>query len=318
MIVPFRQGIVRYPTTNNQQSFLQKSGNSITLSTANGQVDFTFAHKAADYFHTEAATVPGAWVVPPSNPSWIYIDINTTTGHRSFGWTTVQPFVGSSVTDPVDGMHWFDTNNNVMKERVRGIWRERIRVFVAHVQGENFISMSAGFGGLAFAGTQIGQTVDTKAGRIVFDELGKPIVRSAGEFMTTETQFYVSGTRVNVVSLESTVVRGIAGSALPAYHVAKVMPDGTLQLGGYNDAADTMFVFVTENATIHQSVPYVIQGVISNPVWNFSGHIGKPLWVKESGQLVAIDPSNEDNMTYPKAYPPIARVLSADTIVFGK
>ena len=91
MQVPFRQGIVKYPYSGSIQQFLVASGAYVSLSTFNGITQVAFAHKSANYLLNETADVTNAWGPLASGDNWLYWDLNTKTGVRTFGYTIVEP-----------------------------------------------------------------------------------------------------------------------------------------------------------------------------------------------------------------------------------
>ena len=208
MRVPFRQGIIRYPYSGSLQDFLVDNGATITLNAANGVTEVTFAHRNTNYLVIENATVAGAWTVSAGVEQWLYWDIDLLTGSRTFGTTLVEPTFGpTQPTSPSEDEHWFDTVNTIQFVYQSGSFVEVARVFAAKFDDNSgeFSSLSAGLPNLPFAGSQVGSNISNFSGRIVFDNLGNVIIRENSELFTTEDQFFVSGSQMNAVRLESNV-----------------------------------------------------------------------------------------------------------------
>lgn len=322
MRVSFRQGIIRYPVIGVTQSFLQINGSYINLTTSNGPVEVTIAHGTSDYLISENSTVNAAWGPFATGTNyWIYWDIDVRTGERTFGSTQLAPTVSQyapgvmiNTPAPSEDQHWFDLSRNVMRVFKSGVWRPALRVFAAKFDGVNLTPLGSGDVSRPFSGTQVGLNDEVYAGRIVFDDLGNPIKRSTGEFFTTESQFFASGSRINSIRLESNISLVTANENIPAFSVIKYTATGA-QLANYDDTGSTVLAMTTGSIPNGGTDSVVIQGTVSNPLWNFS-NIGTSLWVKSSGELVDIDPHAENNVAYPIARVPVARVLSPDTIIF--
>lgn len=122
MKIGFRQGIVRYPEVQGTgQAFLQvtgsPTGSEVNILAGSGQTVVAFAHRTANYLHTETSNVIPAWSnIPTGANAWLYWDLDSKTGVITYGFTTVQPTVGSTQPSTlVNDLHWFDTSINVMK-----------------------------------------------------------------------------------------------------------------------------------------------------------------------------------------------------------
>lgn len=100
MHVDFRQGIISYPYSDNQQLFLVKNNiNYIDLQTQFGVVDLTFADGNQDYLFTETQPVINAWgPIVNGVETWLYWDLDVLTGIRTFGSTLVPPIISSGLT----------------------------------------------------------------------------------------------------------------------------------------------------------------------------------------------------------------------------
>jgi hypothetical protein len=329
MKIDFRQGIVSYQ----EQNFLQATGggSAVNLVTSSGNVVVAFAQRTADYLHVENNDVPAAWSgISVGTTTWLYWDINPKTAIRTFGFTTVQPTSGP--TQPAiltTDLHWFDTVNNVMKVYDGTRFLERIRVFAARINGTSLFPMGSNTA-RPFAGTQVGINRTTFAGQILFAE-GLPVVVSLPGtfsptstnpfarnfiFATTETEFLMGGSqKVNSIRLESDVTTALATQNLAAFDVVKYSGFGRIQPAGYNDTSTTTIGIVTDSAGINTIATVILQGVITNPSWNWAT-VGAELFILENGELTENDPNLTTPSVYSVSKPPVARVLSATEIIF--
>jgi len=310
----FRQGIVRYPYSGSIQQFLAVVGSDVGLKADNGPIEVTLAHRNTNYLHIENATIDDAWPsFAVSTDQWLYWDINLTTGARTFGSTLIEPVFGpTEPVSPVADLHWYDTTNEIMFVYQSGAFVEVVRVFAAKFDGvTTFTSLSAGLPNLSFAGSQVGITnFSNLTGRIVFDDSGAVIKRSSGELFTTEDQFFATGSRVNSVRLESNINFATANVSLGAYNIVKYVASGKVSPAGKDDVGNTVLGVVTEGAGIGDSVSVILQGIITNPSWNWTdATIGNELWVSASGTFTQTDPNVSGTI-------PVARILSRTEIIF--
>lgn len=322
MNIDFIQGIITYPTSGPLQRFLTQTGGYISLSTADGRVDATFAHGTENYLHTESVTTQNAWgPIDSDTDAWLYWDINTLTAQRTFGVTYVQPVYGSTAPiSPVEDLHWFDTTNKLMRVYRSGVWVTKIRLFACKYNTGVFTPMGDGNSAKPFAGTQVGITAPgITTGRIVVDITGTPIRRNTGEMFTTEDEFFVNGSPVNTIRLEANVLNATAKESVAKFQVVKYTEFGKINLSTYNDIETTMIAMAMEDFNSGDSGTLCAQGVITNPAWNWSV-VGSPLWVHGSipGLLVEYDPHVSDAATYKVGKAPVGRVISRTSIFFDQ
>jgi len=216
-----------------------------------------------------------------------------------------------------DGRMWYDTQNNRHYERMGSVWVEVLRVFAAQlVNGSIFIPQTITIG--SFIGTQIGDTSSVRSGRVLFDEASNTIIRDDRTFFTTEDQFFTSAARVDALRLESNVARAKANEAsMAAFKVVTWTAEGVINTGQYEDIATSVVGLLTEDLLLNEVGAVIIQGVITNPDWDFSSvGIGSPLWTDDNGELVSVDPHVTNVLLHPIGRVPIARVLARDTIIF--
>lgn len=342
MKVPYRQGLLQYQT-----NFLIKSGTTVYLSTINKPVVFTVSYGNVEYLFTEPSNqdIFAAWLnVPQSIDSWLYWDINKNTAERTFGITTVEPFSSVSqiavqpispnsgekwfdlsmqrlkqwtvdalhpsgywtlVDIPVD-QHWFDTSSKKMKVWDGMRWVEYIRVFAAKISFGAVIQPYP----LASQASLVGNFT---SGKILFDGYGKPLKKSDRTFFTSEDQWFVDGSNVQVNRLELDISDALANESIPEFHVVKLVDFGRVALADYEDTSDVALAITTDSGTYDEIVSISFQGLVTNPNWNWP-EVNAALWVDTNGVLTTIDP-HITNALRPKQVP-IARVVSETSIMF--
>lgn len=320
MYINFRQGIITYPISGNLQSFLVAAGTYVTLSADNGRTDVAIAHGADNYLMSENTTVTNAWgPLPVSTDCWLYWDIDKRTAVRTFGFTLVEPVYGPSTpTSPIPDLHWFNTATNTMYVYTSGAFREVIRTFAAKFNTNVFTPMGYGFAQRPYAGTQVGVLLSTLVGRILVDDIGDPIRRTNGHFLTTEHDFFIDGSPVNILRLESTVLTGTAQlENLHAYQVVIFSEFGQIGHATYNDIQAGAIAILLEDLNRYDTGTVCIQGHITNPNWVWTT-VGSPLWIDDTGTLVEIDPHLTDPFTHPTSKAPVARVVTQNSIIFDQ
>ena len=317
MNITFKQGIIKYPITGSQQNFLTKNGDNVNLVASNGSTLLNIAHGNTNYIYEEFNSIINAWIGPfiGGNEYWLYWNIDTLSGIRTFGYTSIQPINSiSAPTSPTTGQHWFDLSTNKMMVWETSIWRNVIRVFAAHYNGVNFTSQSSGIGTFDYAGSQVGITATSSvAGKILFFN-SKPVLQTTREFFTTESIFNVNGSNIDTLRLESSYTIVKAEANLSEFRVIKYTSDGVVNYAQYSDA-DSVLGIITENVIINGLTNITLDGVVVNPTWSWAT-IGQNLWVDTNGLLVNADPHTTDIISNPTQYQPIAKVLSPISIIF--
>lgn len=320
MIIDFQQGIITYPISAGQQVFLALNGSYVSLQTANGRTDITFAHGNENYLHTESADVLTAWgPLSPNTDYWLYWDIDLLTAVRTFGFTNIEPVYSTTIPTPQLNLHWFNTSTRMMYVfKADGQWHNVIRVFATKVNNSNFTGMGQGYLLKPFAGTQAQlNTHHQVTGRITVDNTGTPIRRSNGLFFTTEDEFFINGSPANSIKLESNIVNGTALENIARYQVVKFTNFGKIKLAKYNDTQTTVIAMSMEDILFNDTGELCVQGVVTNPSWNFET-VGVSLWIADIGTLTEIDPYVLDplNHLFPKV--PVAKVLTRTSIIFDQ
>jgi hypothetical protein len=159
--------------------------------------------------------------------------------------------------------------------------------------------------------------ISTVTGRILIDSTGAVVRKTNGELFTTEDDFFINGSPVNTIRLESNVTVTTATENIGKYQIVKFVSVGNVALAGYDDAGDAALAITVEDILVNNPGTCILQGVITNSAWSWSS-VGDELWVSENGILVDVDPHITDSLTYPVGRVPVGRVLSPTSIIFSQ
>lgn len=269
MRIDFRQGIAAAPS-----GFLTVNGSSIDLTLpADVPAIITFADGQTNYVVTERKTVSSAWTIASGVDQWLFWEINTTTGARAFGKTLIQPIVGHATpVDPVDDQHWFDLTSTTMKvwNGTAKRWIRVVRTFACKLPGGGS-PVSVSDNTPAFTGTQVGLNGSFTAGAIVFDaESGKALKRANGSFFTTEDKGFSHIASAAQVKLASVIIEGEAQENVPAYSVVRFTDYNKISLATSYTVDSGAYGIVETGVTTGETAQVVMEGLISNPQWDFT------------------------------------------------
>ncbi len=322
MLIPFQQGIVQYGTLNGIQQFLVLNGTNITLNVTSVPVIVTLSQLDANYLINETVSVPNAWSVTSVNtPSWLYWDINTVTGKRTFGVTYVEPVIAPiAPSNPSDTQMWFNTSNNTMNvfSASANQWSIVIRAFAAQLLDGQFYSVSIGLPNLPYAGTQAGLNNQITAGEIVFDENGAAVLRSNKTFFTTVTAFFTEDNVITSGSLQTNKLIITATQNIPAGYIVAILPNNNARLASYNDIGNEILAISNEVILQGNVGQVTLNGIISNQEWSWeNSNTGNPLWINGSGELVTTNPHVLNALNYMQNAVPIGAIYDNNTIIFN-
>lgn len=288
MHIQFRQGLVTAPT-----NFLQRNGSAVNLSiTAPGYLQAAIADGSADYLHVERSTIAGAWTGPfmSGTDYWLYWDIDRITGMRTFGFTRHAPIESTAppISPPQD-QHWFDVFNNKMWvwNSSASKWIHKLRVFAAkYVNATTFVSVS--INSPTFTGTQIGCLTNTPIdiGSLIFDVNGAPIKRGNGVFFTTTDVVSASVASTSRVRVGAVLLEATAQGHIPAYGVVRFSNFNEVTLATGLTRYESVYGLVETQASAGEIVNVVTDGIVSNPMWDWSEvGVNTPLYVGFYGEL---------------------------------
>ena len=317
MQLSFRQGLVQY-----QSNFLQWENNNVIISTTNKPVIATVTHGNANYLIVEPKRQDPfiAWKDLPTDGSdiWIYWDIDIVSSEITYGYTTNQPVVSPTdifaatipfPTTPPTGQQWYSTTEHIMKDWGGYSWAPKIRVFAAKIENSGAVITPYP------VGTQIGDATQIAAGRILRTGSGKPIKKSDKTFATSEDKFFVENSDVRISAFETDLVVGKALENMPEFSVVTLVNFDDYKLANYEDTNSRIVGMIVDPALYGESIFINIQGIITNPNWNWTVPNAK-LWIGDNGQLTDTDPCTID-LTKP-VQEPIARVVSPISVLFGQ
>lgn len=299
---------------------MHRVGSSINLITSEAnRLDYTIAHAKTDYKFSVTNVVNNAWTMVPDTTVWIYIDHNLSTTAVTYGYTTIEPVYQSVRPVGIEGQLWFDTAHFRQYQFTNGSWVEVLRIVLAEVIGHHFTSISINSNTGQFNGTQIGAVGDvaTEVGIIIYDELGNPVRKRSGEFLTSASEIFTTSSLVNQIKIEATIVNAVASEPIGAYQIVKWHADGTIAPATYEDSTATTIGIAYAAGATSATVPVTLQGLIPNPMWNWPAS-GAVLWINRSGYLTSSDPHAVDPVSHPVSYPPVARVITHNQIFFDQ
>jgi len=307
MRIPFRQGLVRVPA-----NFLQLAAGKVSLVLgANTSVILTLADGNSNYLVTETLTVNNAWVGPfgAGIDYWLYTDINTLTGVRTFGHTVLQPVDGATApSTPQTDQHWFDTTTNTMKVWSGLQWVRKIRVFYAKLsQGAIFVSMS--INSPTFTGTQVGSLASQQStvGTFVYDGSGNPLKKGDGTFFTTEDTALTGIMSSTQVKFGSIVIEATALTNLAAYSVVRFSSFNSVSKAVNFLVDNGAYGIIDRDAITGDIVNVIMEGSVTNDAWDWTAAgINAPLYVDNFGVLTTIAPPSPI---------PVASVIDKSTIL---
>lgn len=307
MNISFRQGLVRAPA-----NFLQLNSDKVNL--VLGPTDSlisTLADGSSDYLLTEKLSITNAWLGPfTSNVDyWLYMDISTTVGQRTFGHTLLEPIEAAvAPLSPAMDQHWFDTVSTTMKVWNGAAWVRKIRVFAAKLQqGTIFVSMS--INSPSFIGTQVGQlaSIPINAGALVYDGTGYPLKKGNGTYFTTTDSAITGIISPAHVQIGALVVDATAAANLAAFTVVQYTDFGEINVATNTLLANGLYGIIQEDVSLGQKTQITTSGLITNPAWDWStAGVNALLFVNNVGQLTT---------TLQPSPIPVATVVDSTTIM---
>jgi hypothetical protein len=323
MLINFRQGIVSYDTSTPPFSASASTGGvDVSLNIGTQPFVVSVANLTSNYLWSETLTGDAWKNLSSTGTYWLYFNWNPKTFARTFGTTTLQPINQSTApTSPATGQHWFNTATAQMQYWTGSVWSPVIRLFVAKFIGPSTFQSISINGPGSFQGTTVGNTTaNVAAGMVVFDSSGYPIFKHDGTFFTTEDQVFAEGSAITGVRLESNVFTAQSASAsiIPVYEAVGFNSNGQIYIAGYNDTGVTAIGLALQQINFGGTGAILLEGTVTNPLWNFTGSVGGLLWVSGSipGTLQTTDPYLDDPVAFPVQHVPVGRIISPTSIIF--
>lgn len=292
MRVDFRQGLLRYQTdTAGTPTFLKRTGTGVDLIVSPDPTVATFADGTENYTVEERQSVSNAWNGPfaTSSDYWLYIDIDTQTGVRTFGETTLEPVVAfNPPANPAEDQHWFDKSETTLKVRRSNRWVRVIRVFTAKLQSGTVLQP---FG----IGSQAGLWNAADSGFIVFDENDKPVQRQGPfrqqRFLTTDSPIASQFTGSAEFRLEGLLSIAQAVENIPAWAAVSIKGPRQVGLASSADPDNPAIGVINEDAVPGELVRIITSGYYTSSLLSFpNADPGDPLFVGVTGLLTPLPP----------------------------
>lgn len=313
MRIYFRHGLYRAEKNAAGHAVLTNTSSpGIVARATNSPIVWSIAHHEKNYTVAEYNAVVFA---TPSDlataaESWLYVDLQISTGQKTYGLTRTAPTYGPvAPTNPVDDQHWFDTTQFTTKVYITASksWQERVRLVFGHWNGLKFDPINYG--------SSVGLSVPagTNSGTILYDATGKALKDSKGRFVTSVDKMFSDGAATHQFVLESNITHAIANENIPAFHIVKWVDFDLVELANYTDTSNAVVAIALNAATKGNPVELCIQGKVVNDAWNWA-NVNATLWVSESGEFSTVDPY--DLQSHAKRRVPIARVVDRNTIIF--
>lgn len=284
MRIDFIQGILK-----TQANFAVFNNDNVDFSASNNPTLITFAHGLNNnYVFQDTNTVVGAWVGPFPVTTYLYWDLDTITGARTYGSTILAPITSATApSSPADNQHWFDTGTRKMFVRSGARWIEKIRVFAGSVVG-SVVTLEA-------VGTQVGLAVAGIAGFLLIDDVNKAVKSfdrsGAGKFITTETPLATQRTPSASVKLEAALVQATASESIPEFSPVNFTGTNTIGLAQTADTTAPAIGIVTGSLVATEKGTVISRGFVENLGWNWTAPAGSPVFVSAGGTLTTTVPN---------------------------
>jgi hypothetical protein len=321
MKISFRQGIVSAYMAGVNPQFLQQSTTAgyISFTVAPTPTVVAFAHGSSDYLQVFSQDVDLAWgPIQSGVTSYLYWEIVSKVAswkpevyHRI---TTLAPISGPTApTNPANDQHWFDTTATTMKVWNGAKWDTKIAVFAGTVPGgiiTSRIYMPIGM-------SQVGLNVPSDPGYIMLDSQQRPIRANTNlEFLTTTSPIRIqttSGTSGILAIPPNAFIPVKASENIPQFSLVYFSGPDAVGLASSNPALinpKTPIGVVQEDLNNGEFGVVTQSGEIQWDQWNWSGHIGKPLYCGSNGEITPVRPNGLLAFR-------IGFVKNANTILFG-
>lgn len=315
MKLPFRHGIIRYPSSISGPTWLQRtslSQNTVDINVGQEPVVFTLAHYNANYLMEETQSVTGAWGTNSginNGPlftgvyQYLYWDVNMNTGELTRGWTTVPPIIsGTEPIDPLPDTHWFDVVNTRMRvfrkpNSSNGSWQDKIRLFAGYCSPGGQLSPYS-------LGSQA--NIDNSFwdhGHIILGANNKPLKQSDGTFATTQTSLIIHQTSGQNVKFDMALVFAQAAEEIPKYSLVSFRPQHRVGLASNLNLYSFVSGIVIEDLHQEEVGQIISNGVVRSEQWDFQdAEINKPLFCGVNGEVTLVPPTASNSVVQQVGY----------------
>lgn len=298
MLVNFRQGIVRpayagsVPDDTNIPTYLNKTSSGIfILASKDDPLLITFSHYNQNILFKEDKNYL-AWPSPPSiTPAWLYWDLNMDTGERTFGFTNIEPLIGSELpSNPTIDQHFFSLKDYTMKVWIGDLWLTVLRVFASVYNGSAPIPIVEPF----FPNqSQVGLNDKSKSGYILFGEDEKPL-KTYNNILTTETILRTQKNFYNNLDLPSKKLHGRSLEMIPIYKcITHRNRNKDLGVTTSSDPNNPCIGITLEPFNKGDIKRYITNGYISDPIrFNWDEDPNTLLFVGPDGNMSTTPPNS--------------------------
>lgn len=301
MKLPFRQGIVdcqKDPFGLPQFLIASATPSYVAFNVSTTPTTVTLADGASNYLLVFSQDVAAAWgPVTLGVDNYLYWDINTLTGLASYGITTLEPVAQPTApSSPAADQHWLDLTSMKMKRWTGTEWQHVIRAFAGKVVNGNTNSIQSELPGQPWKNA-VALQVTATAGYISTDVFGTPLRMPNMEFVTSNTPVRFNttvGTTGVLAVLPNAFIPIKAGENIPAMSLVYFSAANTVSLASSNPALSPQRIpigIVQEPLSTNQVGVVTQSGEISYDAWDWTGHIGKPVFCDNNGQITLSRPT---------------------------
>lgn len=283
MILDFRQGIVKY--TDRNVLYADINTQYVSVNAQYSRLLLTFAHDDVDYLYEEKIDIKNAFGPFKSNIKyWLYFDLNTLTGLRTFGATSKQPIVSAEEPTKLDDLHWFNKTNNTMYVVENDQWIQKLRVFVA-IYYDHTVNMYA-------PGTQVDNYTEINAGFILYDDADTPSAQAREDgtykFLTSASELITSKLATTVVSLDASFFSYTANEIIEKNKLVGCFSANTIVKSAYSGLP--CVGIVEHNVDQNQKCLISNNVYVTDDAWNFTETPMTPIYLQIDGDFATTVP----------------------------
>lgn len=297
MKINFRQGIISSYSAGLTPLFLAPSATTgfVDLVVSPEPTVVAFAHAGSDYLQVFNTDVNAAWgPIISGQDAYLYWEIDQLTAVVTFKITTHPPLVaGTAPVSPVVDQFWFDTSTTTMRVWTGTKWLPKIAVF-AGVCPSGSINLLQPNG----YGSQVGINTSSEPGFVMLSALLKPIYTNPAtfEFLTTSKAVRIkttAGTSGVLATPPNAFVPVRASENIPAFSLVYFSGADTVGLASGNMALPSPRIpigVVQEDLSVNEMGNLTQSGEVQWDQWDWSAHIGSPLYCDNNGQITTTRP----------------------------
>lgn len=307
MLVKFRHGVVkqRKDTVGNPASIMVDAGCFRLTASKTNVFTFTVSYEQFDYLfdidHDKLfwKIEPGRW--------FLFLQVDFLTSEITTGKSRFPVFYTDNEPQNVeDGQHWYDVNESVMRVYEDGVWKDTLRLFVGHAEGDKLTQMRVG--------SQFTTETPIRPIYPVYDTFGYPMrVRSPKDRVGQMPAFQGSITKDlsrsrTLVRLGDFLVGSTASTYLHPFCLVHLLPGSKVKFSDSTDPFNRVIGMVVDGAETGSLVDIKTFGFVKNSNWDWSNaEISRPLFSDGAGNVTTIPQETG-------VHQQVGFVLSRDTI----